>query len=737
MKKGTKLLLALLCVMGVASLSGNSVDIHETPVVATAGLTQGLEGDPINNNSEIQSYYSGIDSSLTGNELLSALRTLNTKERTSTPGYGGHWNYFNQTDYHPDNKNKYVAYYRGTASDKGAMNKEHVWPDSRGGNLVENDIHVIRPTLTADNSSRGNAFYVEGGTSQSGWDPYADGMTERYRGDAARIVFYAVIANSSLSLVDTTNDKTSNKTMGKLSDLLKWNLKYPVDQTEINRNNGAENIQGNRNPFIDDRSLACKIWGDYNENTRNVCKDSIVSNEPPTSISLTPSNPTINVGSSVTLSVNISPSNASNKVMWTSSNSSVATVSSGIVTGIKEGTATISAISELDSSIRGEVTVTVRSIKSISLSGKPSKSVYTEGETFNPSGLTVTATFTDNSTSVISNSSVTWLDGVTLKTTLSKGTTSVIAKCGTVQTIYNGIVVNEKTQPKGCSLLKDTSDLSAGSKVILANKDNQVVAGELSGKYLSKQSATFSSDKEKITDYSNALIFTLGGKSGAWTFDYEGSLLGATSDKSLAFGSGTTTWDIEISSGSADISSTNSSYGKLQYNEGAPRFVNYKSATQKPLNIYLLNDEVAPKPDPEPPITSGGGTTVTPPTTSIPNSRILISLSKIGEVTKLSYFEGEVFDPSGLIVMAHFDNGDVDEVTSEVVWPSTGLKISDTAVIGTYTSNGVTLSIEVNNIFVIASPISSNNGCGKASLNILCLVALFAIVGTVVLKKKY
>ena len=730
MKKGTKLILALLLsVMGVASFSGNSVDIHETPVLATAGLTQGLEGDPINNNSEIQNYYSGIDSSLTGSSLLSALRSLNSKERTFTPGYKNLWSYFNKTDYDPNNSSRYLAYYRGTSASKGEMNKEHVWPDSRGGNLVEADIHVIRPTLIADNSSRGNAFYVEGGKTQSGWDPYADGMTERYRGDAARIVFYATIANSSLSLVDLSNDSTGNNTMGKLSHLLEWNLKYPVDASEMRRNDGAEGVQGNRNPFIDDRSLACKIWGDTNDSTRAVCRDSMTVIDP-TSINITPDNPTVNVGATVTLSVTATPSNASKTVNWSSSNTQVATVNNGVVTGLKEGTAKITATYTKDSSIKDEITVTVKSIKSITLSGKPTKTTYVEGETFNPSGISVTATFNDNSTQTISTSSCTWLDGNTNKTTLSKGTTSVIAKCGSATAKYEGIIVNEKPKVQGYTLVNSVSDLKAGDNIILAYNTSNIVAGDLSGKYLSSQSATFSSDKKQITEYSKALIFKLGGSSGKWQFLKDSTPLGATGDKSLAFGSGTTTWDITISSGKADIASTNSSYGKLQYNTAAPRFVNYKSASQESINIYRII-ETTPTPNPgDDPTTSVGGNT----SSGVTSEKVLTSLSIIGSVNKSVYFEGEKFNPSGLLIMAKYSDNDVSDVTSKVIWPSQELKVGDTKVIGTYTENNVTLSVEIE-IEVKAN--IQQEGCAKSSSSILNLLALISVLGIIILKKKY
>mgnify|MGYP006988904297 CR=1 FL=1 len=79
-------------------------------------------------------------------------------------GYGGLWNYFPNCDADPDNpeSGKIIAFYRGTPADRSEMNREHVWPDSRGGNLIEGDPHMTRPTLSSDNNDRGNSFYVEG-----------------------------------------------------------------------------------------------------------------------------------------------------------------------------------------------------------------------------------------------------------------------------------------------------------------------------------------------------------------------------------------------------------------------------------------------------------------------------------------------------------------------------------------------------------------------------------------------
>ena len=228
-------------------------------------------------------YYASIDSSLTGEALLNALNALNNSKRVRQVGYDeilddpAHGVYV--TDPGPSgNKYTVTSFYSGTER-KGTsgMNREHVWPKSHGGNLVENDIHMIRPTITTENGSRGNSFYVEGKCDQSkGWDPAMEDFgDETYRGDSVRIIFYCCIADLRLTLIDEEYHATSNANpdylMGKLSDLLKWNLRYSVLDREQIRNDGAESLQGNRNPFIDHPEYACKIWGSTNSTTRQIC----------------------------------------------------------------------------------------------------------------------------------------------------------------------------------------------------------------------------------------------------------------------------------------------------------------------------------------------------------------------------------------------------------------------------------------------------------------------------------
>ena len=225
-----------------------------------------------------EGYYKDVDNSKQGNDLLNELRKLNNTKRKKTVGYKKLGDYYLQTDGDPDNPSNVICFYSGASvkfsgSFSGSVNREHVWPNSRGGSAVEGDLHMTRPTLSSENGSRGNAFFVEGGKSGStGWDPAMESFgKEYYRGITARIIFYCTIASSSLTLIDKNNDSASNKTMGKLSDLLEWNYKYDIDATEIRRNEAVMGIQGNRNPFIDDRSYAFRVFKNYSSDTKQVC----------------------------------------------------------------------------------------------------------------------------------------------------------------------------------------------------------------------------------------------------------------------------------------------------------------------------------------------------------------------------------------------------------------------------------------------------------------------------------
>lgn len=111
-----------------------------------------------------------------------------------------------------------------------------------------------------------------------------------------------------------------------------------------------------------------RLWmAPYNANGTSgtaVYVDISVTNRPVTyvtGISLNRSSMTLTKGQSGTLSVTVSPSNATNKsVSWTSSNSQVATVSNGTVKAVGAGTATITARAADGSGKTASCAVTVK-----------------------------------------------------------------------------------------------------------------------------------------------------------------------------------------------------------------------------------------------------------------------------------------------------------------------------------------------------------------------------------------
>ncbi|MFP4078876.1 MAG: Ig-like domain-containing protein, partial [Candidatus Izemoplasmataceae bacterium] len=79
----------------------------------------------------------------------------------------------------------------------------------------------------------------------------------------------------------------------------------------------------------------------------------------PESIELDESSVEIDVGESVTVSATVEPEDADQDVEWSSDDTSVATVDDGEITGVAEGSATITATSTVDEDITASVDVTV------------------------------------------------------------------------------------------------------------------------------------------------------------------------------------------------------------------------------------------------------------------------------------------------------------------------------------------------------------------------------------------
>lgn len=228
-------------------------------------------------------YYNSLDFSLTGDELkLSLSKLINSDVENSS--YSGLRSAYKYTDVDPENENNIILYYTGesrafkygdSSAFQGSINREHVWPQSRYASLGKkqhnspyDDIYNVRPSDKNTNSSRGNGLFDYG---------LNEPALDEYKGDVARVLLYVATRYTTLSLVDNTTG--GNNSMGKLSTLLEWNLKYPVTDAEIRRNNGGEKVQNNRNPFVDNPHFACAIWGSTNDATKKACQSSTPTDE--------------------------------------------------------------------------------------------------------------------------------------------------------------------------------------------------------------------------------------------------------------------------------------------------------------------------------------------------------------------------------------------------------------------------------------------------------------------------
>jgi len=127
-----------------------------------------------------------------------------------------------------------------------------------------------------------------------------------------------------------------------------------------------------------------------------------------TGVSLNTEELTVTIGSTGTLTATISPEDASNtSVSWTSSNTDIATVSGGTVTGIAEGAATITVTtSDLSYSATCLVTVTTASASSSSYS-QSSGTVSVSGNSYSSSTSDVNAVKVSGGTFTMNNCTVT------------------------------------------------------------------------------------------------------------------------------------------------------------------------------------------------------------------------------------------------------------------------------------------------------------------------------------------
>ena len=219
------------------------------------------------NSADIEEDKWDMDLSLRGATFRNALKTQIDKKRKKTTDYKSCLSIgANAARYPDDSSVRFVPFYHSTKTltTTSSCNREHTWPNSRGTGQSGPgaDPFIIRPTLTSDNSSRGNYFYGLGGKNNYEWDP-ASIEFEGARGEAARVILYAATAYyTTLSLSNNPMDATSLKTMGTLKYLIRWNNQYEPTEIEKLINNRLDASGYGRNPFVDHPEYANYIWSE-------------------------------------------------------------------------------------------------------------------------------------------------------------------------------------------------------------------------------------------------------------------------------------------------------------------------------------------------------------------------------------------------------------------------------------------------------------------------------------------
>jgi len=239
-------------------------------------------------SAQIPEYYQSVNFSLEGNELMEQLRwlvtTTHTTELSYTPGV---WDALKQTDLDPDNQENVLLIYgfddhdgdfitdrtrsvdeNCTQSDcSGLWNREHVVARSQANPSLPlsgpgTDVHNLRACDALMNERRGNRRFADGsGNSHitSIGDFYPG---DEWKGDVARMLMYMYLRYDQQCLPEFASNGTQTfDPDGIMIDiLLVWNAEDPVSEYEIIRNEVLEELQGNRNPFIDNPYLATRIW---------------------------------------------------------------------------------------------------------------------------------------------------------------------------------------------------------------------------------------------------------------------------------------------------------------------------------------------------------------------------------------------------------------------------------------------------------------------------------------------
>ena len=228
-----------------SSSSSSSSSTSSSNGTSSSSTSSPNSSNDVTINDDAGDYYSSIDFSTSPTELKTSLSKLISKHTTLS--YKSIWDCYEYTDLREDGtiwdmysnvKYTFRNDQCGNYSSEGdCYNREHSIPKSwfnDSSPMVTDLVHLV-PT-----------------------DGYVNGRRSNYPFGEVSSPTYTSSNGSKLGRSDLSSYNTFTDYANEL--FLSWNELDPISEKEINRNNGIERCQGNRNPFVDIPELAEMIF---------------------------------------------------------------------------------------------------------------------------------------------------------------------------------------------------------------------------------------------------------------------------------------------------------------------------------------------------------------------------------------------------------------------------------------------------------------------------------------------
>ncbi len=303
-KQLLSLLLVLVLLLGASAWPAAAASQHNYSKTSNSGIRDevctSLSGTSASSYYTQSFTYEAL-SGKSSSALLQSLRTLMKSTHDHNSSYSDCKTQSVKTDCQ-NNDGKvtliYISKEVALSDFKGGgtgWDREHVWPKSLGG--FENsgagaDLHHVRPSDSRVNNTRGNLKYgnVSSGKSVTGYYSIVGGDSgggyfeplDNVKGDVARICLYVYVRYGG----DLSKCSSITNVFQSVDVLLEWMELDPVDTWEMGRNEVVQEIQGNRNVFIDYPEYAWLLFG------REVPEDLVTPSGNAANTSTQPTQPT-------------------------------------------------------------------------------------------------------------------------------------------------------------------------------------------------------------------------------------------------------------------------------------------------------------------------------------------------------------------------------------------------------------------------------------------------------------